>query len=40
MKLFKTRRLIIKTLDSADFIYFNDFTDPKILNYIPKKLHS
>ena len=38
MKLFKTRRLIIKTLDSADFIYFNElFTDSKILNYIPKK---
>ncbi len=38
MKLFKTSRLIIKTLDRADFIYFNElFTDSKILNFIPKK---
>ena len=38
MKLFKTSRLIIKTLDKSDFIYFNElFTDSKILNFIPKK---
>ncbi len=38
MKLFKTSRLIIKTLDKADFFYFNElFTDSKILNFIPKK---
>ena len=37
MKLFKTSRLIIKTLDKSDFIYFNElFTDSKILNFIPK----
>ena len=38
MKLFQTSRLIIKTLERPDFIYFNElFTDSKILDFIPKK---
>ncbi|MBT3547198.1 MAG: GNAT family N-acetyltransferase [Flavobacterium sp.] len=38
MKIFETERLIIRSLEKVDKIYFAElFTDPKILKLIPQK---
>ena len=38
MKIFETERLIIRSLEKVDKIYFAElFTDPKILELIPQK---
>ncbi|WP_319499527.1 GNAT family N-acetyltransferase [uncultured Draconibacterium sp.] len=41
MELFKTERLVVKSLKAEDRVYFAElFTDPKVLELIPQKAFS